>query len=37
MKTEMVGAAVNGLKQQTEVASVVWACARTEWVDWVCL
>ena len=30
MKTEMVGAAVNGLKQQTEVAAVVWACARTE-------
>ena len=24
MKTEMVGAAVNGLKQQTEVAAVVW-------------
>ena len=24
MKTEMVGAAVNGLKQQTEVAALVW-------------
>jgi transposase len=24
MKTEMVGAAVNGLKQHTEVAAVVW-------------
>ena len=24
MKTEMVGAAVNGLKQQTEVGAVVW-------------
>ena len=24
MKSEMVGAAVNGLKQQTEVAAVVW-------------
>jgi len=30
MKAEMVGAAVNGLKQQTEVAALVWACARTE-------
>ena len=30
MKAEMVGAAVNGLKQQTEVSAVVWACARTE-------
>ncbi len=29
MKAEMVGAAVNGLKQQTEVAAVVWDGARS--------
>ena len=30
MKAEMIKAVVKGLKQQTEVRAVVWACARTK-------
>ena len=35
MKAEMVGAAVNGLKQQTDVAAVVWDGARSHRDDLV--
>ena len=40
MKADMVGAAVNGLKQQTDVAAVVWdghrATGMSLCVAWVC-
>ena len=36
MKAEMVGGAVNGLKQQTEVAAVVWDGARSHRHELVC-
>ena len=36
MKAEVVGAAVNGLKQQTEVAAVVWDGAASHRDELVC-